>query len=253
MIGPMLINRIITNHVKDYLHQRVEKRSGRTANHDLTALRKVFKLASEKGWRWDNPCEGIKQFPHKEKTVPVPSLAEIKETLQVMRDGRMRREALQAADFIELLALSGLRLAEAQALQREDIDLAKGILVVRDGKGGKSRVVDLFPSLREFAAKLIASRGKSSDAIFPHESKAFYNPKRALATACKIADVPRFSFHGLRHAWATELVKAGIDFGAIAQWAGHNDGGLLIAKRYGRHMRRDRMQVAAQKAVFSLA
>ncbi|MCC7518814.1 MAG: tyrosine-type recombinase/integrase [Verrucomicrobiae bacterium] len=252
-LGSLQINRIVINHIKEHVLDRAAQFSGRTANHDLTALRKVFKLAVEKGWRWDDPSREIAQLPHKEKKVPVPSLEEIKLVLLAMRDGRMRFEAQKAAVFIELLALSGLRRAEAQALAWEDVDFEKGLLIVRDGKGGKPRIVDLFPSLRAFMERLLGGHGESTGLIFPRKGAQPYNPKRALETACKIAGVPRFSFHGLRHAWATELVKAGIDFGTIAKWAGHNDGGLLIAKRYGNHMRRDHMQMAAQKATFSVS
>ncbi len=251
-LAPMLMNRIGLHHIKDYLHKRAGDRSGRTANHDLTAIRKLFKLAVEKGWRWDDPTQGIKAFPHQEKKVPVPSLEEIKSILAAMRDGRMRK-CFKAANFVELLALSGLRLAEAQALLWEDIDLQKGILIVREGKGGKSRIVDLSPSLRAFTERLLDGQKSRPELVFPpQQKKRPYTPRTALESACKIAKVPRFSFHGLRHAWATELVKAGIDFGTIAQWAGHSDGGMLIAKRYGRHMRRDHMQMAAQKATFNV-
>ena len=251
-LGIMKISAVRTDHLREFLRDRFAATSGRTANLDLIHTRKVFHLAIERGWRWDNPTERIKPFPHKEKKVPVPSTEEIKSVLQAMRDGRLRIQALKAADFIELLALSGLRFAEAQTLTWEDIDLEKGILIVRDGKGGKSRVVDLFPALRSFIDRLLDGKPKPRGIIFPGDAELPYNPRRVLASACKITDVPTFTFHGLRHAWATELVKAGIDFGTIAQWAGHSDGGLLIAKRYGRHMRRDHMQMEAQKATFNV-
>ncbi len=251
-LATLKISAIRTDQLKEYLRQRFAERTGRTANLDLIQMRKVFRLSIERSWRWDDPTQNINLFPHKEKHVPVPSLDEIKAVLQAMRDGRMRQESRKAADFIELLALSGLRLAEAQSLAWEDVNSDKGTLTVREGKGGKSRVVDLFPSLRAFVDRLLDGKEKPVCPIFPGRGNQPYNPKCALETACKIAVVPRFSFHGLRHAWATELVKAGIDFGTIAKWAGHNDGGLLIAKRYGNHMRRDHMQMAAQKASFSL-
>ncbi len=254
-LGSLKISSIREDQLKEYLRDRFAKRTGRTANLDLIQIRKVFRLAIERGWRWDDSTKNIRPFPHKEKIVPVPSLGEIKSVLTVMRDGRMRKEGCRAADFIELLALSGLRLAEAQALRWSDIDLQKEFLMVREGKGGKSRVVDLSPALKEFVGRLLTQRNEAfhETIIFLGTAKVFYNPRRALDTACRVAEVPRFSFHGLRHARATELVKAGIDFGTIAKWAGHNDGGLLIAKRYGNHMRRDHMQLAAQKASFTLA
>lgn len=45
-----------------------------------------------------------------------------------------------------LLASTGLRISEALALAREDIDLTERVLIVRAGKAGKSRLVPLHPS-----------------------------------------------------------------------------------------------------------
>ncbi len=45
-----------------------------------------------------------------------------------------------------LLASTGLRISEALALAREDIDLTERMLIVRAGKAGKSRLVPLHPS-----------------------------------------------------------------------------------------------------------
>ncbi len=48
-----------------------------------------------------------------------------------------------------LLAVTGLRIGEALALQRQDLDLVQGILTVRAGKFGKTRLVALHPTTRE--------------------------------------------------------------------------------------------------------
>ena len=56
-----------------------------------------------------------------------------------------------------LLACTGLRISEALALSRDDVDLSEGVLTVRAGKGGKSRLVPVHPSalgpLRAYAAR----------------------------------------------------------------------------------------------------
>ncbi|MEU7745384.1 tyrosine-type recombinase/integrase [Nonomuraea sp. NPDC049158] len=59
------------------------------------------------------------------------------------------RPALRAATYetlIGLLAVSGLRIGEALKLDRGDIDWAEGILLIRESKFGKSRLVPLHPS-----------------------------------------------------------------------------------------------------------
>jgi integrase len=47
-----------------------------------------------------------------------------------------------------LIAVTGMRLSEAINLQRDDVDLASGILTVRQTKFGKSRLIPLHPTTR---------------------------------------------------------------------------------------------------------
>src|SRR5659263_459742 len=58
--------------------------------------------------------------------------------------------------LFSVLACTGLRISEALALSCEDVDLVDGVLTVRAGKYGRTRLVPLHPSaltpLREYAA-----------------------------------------------------------------------------------------------------
>ncbi len=49
---------------------------------------------------------------------------------------------------------SGLRIGEAIKLDRSDIDWANGVLLIRESKFGKSRLVPLHPSTMEALAEL---------------------------------------------------------------------------------------------------
>jgi integrase len=57
---------------------------------------------------------------------------------------RFRAATYQA--LISLLAASGIRIGEALALDRGDLDADDGVLIVRDSKFGKTRLVPLHPS-----------------------------------------------------------------------------------------------------------
>lgn len=65
-------------------------------------------------------------------------------------------EALPAPDghLFAILFGTGLRKAEARRLRRSDIDLDRRRLIVRQGKGGKDRVVALTPSAAQAIADL---------------------------------------------------------------------------------------------------
>jgi integrase len=73
---------------------------------------------------------------------------------------------LRAATYrtlIGLLAVTGLRVGEAVALDRDDVDLDHAVVTVRDGKFGKSRQVLLHPTavtaLREYVDVRDATAG----------------------------------------------------------------------------------------------
>ena len=75
------------------------------------------------------------------------SAADIDALLEAAR--RTIVSPLRAATYqalIGLLAASGLRIGEAIKLDRSDLDRAQGVLLIRESKFGKSRLVPLHPS-----------------------------------------------------------------------------------------------------------
>lgn len=130
-----------------------------------------------------------------------------------------RRNALAC----RLMYFAGLRIAETAALRWEDVDLEARTAIVREGKGGKDRALPLADALvaelRVVApasgqGPVLTTKGgrpigyKSLDHVF-----ARWLPKRGL----------KISAHRLRHSFATELYRAGVDLHAIQQLLGHSD------------------------------
>jgi integrase/recombinase XerD len=72
--------------------------------------------------------------------------AEIAAVMAVADGLRPRLRAATYATLIGLLAATGMRIGEAIALDRDDIDCDTGLLVVRDSKFGKSRELPLHPT-----------------------------------------------------------------------------------------------------------
>lgn len=64
------------------------------------------------------------------------------------------------ATLFGLLAVTGLRVSEALALERDDVDLDAGVLSVRRAKFGKSRLVPLHPSTRRALRRYAAQRDR---------------------------------------------------------------------------------------------
>jgi integrase/recombinase XerD len=90
---------------------------------------------------------------------------------------------LRAATYqtlIGLLTASGLRIGEAITLDRSDVDWAQGVLLIRESKFGKSRLVPLHPSCMQ----ALADYAQLRDQLQPEATEpAFFtslNRKRLL-------------------------------------------------------------------------
>jgi integrase/recombinase XerD len=80
------------------------------------------------------------------RAVPYLSDAEIAAMMAAANDIRAPLRAATYATLIGLLAATGIRIGEAIALDRDDVDRDTGLLMVRDSKFGKSRELPLHPS-----------------------------------------------------------------------------------------------------------
>jgi integrase/recombinase XerD len=129
---------------------------------------------------------------------------------------------LRAATYqtlIGLLAASGMRIGEAIKLDRSDVDWAQGVLLIRESKFGKSRLVPLHPS----SMQALEGYARLRDQFQPRPAEpAFFvslNRKRLLYAVVQLtfrqlidkADIgagapspPRL--HDLRHTFAVRAL-----------------------------------------------
>jgi Phage integrase family len=56
--------------------------------------------------------------------------------------------------------------------------------------------------------------------------------RKALASACAKAGVPRIGHHDCRHMFTTRAIEAEIPIPTVARWLGHKDGGALLMRTY---------------------
>jgi integrase/recombinase XerD len=123
---------------------------------------------------------------------------------------------------------AGLRISEAVSLRVADIDSARMVIRVRQGKGAKDRETVLSPMLLELLRHWwrIAKPGK--DWLFPSSYRggvSHLQPnqvRQACADAVKDAKLGKHvTPHVLRHAFATHLLENGVDLRKIQVMLGH--------------------------------
>ncbi|HEV8559138.1 MAG TPA: tyrosine-type recombinase/integrase [Actinophytocola sp.] len=98
---------------------------------------------------------------------PTPFLYSPADITALMAAAGQRYSPLRAATLetlIGLLAVTGLRVAEAIRLDRGDVDVASGLLTVRTSKFGKSRLVPLHPS----TVTALKDYARLRDRFYPH-------------------------------------------------------------------------------------
>ena len=214
--------------------KRGQKLKSSTFNKEMEVLKSILEYGVERGIILDNPAFGMKRRKIRSKSIVIPSHEEFEKLLAGIRklDGRASR----ALNLIQLLAYSGMRLGEAIHITWQEVDFENGRFVVSGGEVGTknhdTRVVPLFPKLREFLEALHQEKEPApSEKIIGIESA-----KKSLIAACKREKLPHFTHHCMRHYFVSNAIEKNIDFKTIAAWVGHKDGGLLVAKTYG-HLR----------------
>jgi integrase/recombinase XerD len=131
---------------------------------------------------------------------------------------------------------AGLRVSEVAALQVGDIDSARMVIHVRQGKGSKDRFVMLSEQLLAILRAYWRSE-RPAEWLFPgHDPRRPITP-RALQYACRAAAEAagldkRVTVHTLRHCFATHLLERGVDIRVIQDLLGHRH--ITSTSRYAR-------------------
>ena len=152
--------------------------------------------------------------------------------------------ALRDIALLELLYGSGLRIAEATALDVDDVDLARARVVVW-GKGGKQRTVPLSAPAADAARRWLAD-GRSvlvtevtpAGAVFLNRRGRRLTPRDARRIVDRRAAEPTHP-HALRHTFATHLLDGGADLRVVQELLGHSD--LATTQRYT-HVSKERLR-----------
>lgn len=121
---------------------------------------------------------------------------------------------------------AGLRISEACSLTVPDIDSARGLIHVRNGKRGRDRFVMLSPRLLAGLRAYWKQVRPQGPALFPGAKPGTsISPeavRRALRSAAKSAGLAkRVTPHVLRHTFATHLLEGGTDLRVIQVLLGH--------------------------------
>ena len=150
---------------------------------------------------------------------------------------------------VRIALASGARQAEVLGLRWPWIDFERecAFLPREITKTDEPRVMPLPGSIIDELRKRAKVRRIDSDLVFssPEKSAQSRNIRNAWQVARKVAKLPDFRFHDLRHSAATEMLRAGIDSRIVATVLGHRS--MNMMRRYA-HVAPELVVAAAKKA-----
>jgi integrase/recombinase XerC len=214
-------------HVREHIALRHREQIGsRSLQRELSALRSFFDFLVKRRESSRNPARGVRA-PKAPRTLPKPLDAE---QMAGLLDAEPEDE-LELRDLAmwELFYSSGLRLAELAGLDLPDLDLREGMVLVRQGKGRKSRQVPVGSQAVAALERWLGLRGAyaaaGEPALFVSRLGARIAPRtvqvRLRRWQLKLGLPEDVHPHRLRHSFASHLLEASGDLRAVQELLGH--------------------------------
>ena len=221
--APFSFEEVTERDVRDYRDQSQKKElSSATINRRLSTLKQFFDFAIEMKHMDRNPSDRIKKLQRQALAPKGLTQSEARKLLkEVEVRGNMRDRCL-----IELMLGAGCRVSDLIGLKVNDVQISerKGHLIIRQGKGNKSRKVPLNKELRRLLSELTKDRN-SKDHLFTGQRGVLGNIAiNKIVEKYSVKAGFKASPHSLRHTFAYNFLKEHpSDIVALAQLLGHSN------------------------------
>ncbi|MFC2125497.1 tyrosine-type recombinase/integrase [Bacteroidota bacterium] len=210
-------DQITSDLIKEYLQFKIQNQgcSVSLVNQIISALKILYQDVLER--QWDELR--IKR-PHKEKKLPV--ILSPQEVSSVITQTRN----LKHKTILAMAYSAGLRRQELVNLKVSDIDSARMVVRIKNGKGKKDRETLLASNTLNLLRQYYFAY-KPSDILF--EGYPPGTPISSTSISCilkkslkKAGINKKATIHSLRHSFATHLLEQGTNIKIIQRLLGHN-------------------------------
>lgn len=161
--------------------------------------------------------------PHLRVERGLPKFLSVDEVSRMMEGGGASE---RDKAIVELLYATGIRVGELCALDLTDLDMEEGVLRIREGKGGKGRIVPVGSKALDAIEEYLRVRGKEDGPLFLNRFGGRISDRLVRRVVRRMADKAGFgkgvSPHTLRHSFATHLLERGADLRSVQEMLGHS-------------------------------
>ena len=194
-----------------------KKRTGSTINREVTVLRAMLNKAVRWGWIDKNPASCPEKFPEnrRDRYLTREEAGRLLDLAESSRSKDLYLAILMALD-------EGMRLSEIFNLRWEEVDFKKDQIWVRETKNGSPRHVPITARVHSTLSK--RPRRIGIDFIFwgrKKEKRDHAGMRNGFVNLLQRAGIEDFTFHDLRHTYASHLAMEGVPLYTIGQLLGH--------------------------------
>ena len=206
--------------IRYYLANEKERgNANSTIENTRSYLNTFFQWMTDEEMIPKNPCRAIK---------PIKCPEEEKLPFTDIQMDALRQACTTAKEraVIEMLATSGVRVAELCNMDVSDIDFYDKRVCVRQGKGGKDRTVFINDIAKLYLQKYLETRKDQCPALICNKNFGRMQPggiRNMLRTIGKRAGVCNTHPHRFRRTLATNLARRGMAVQEIQKILGHSN------------------------------
>lgn len=202
-----------------------------TTRRRLAAYRSFYRWALREGLVEHSPAA---RLVTPKSQVNVPRFLDVAEACEMVERPSQKGWFLKRnRALLELIYGAGIRVAEAAALDVQDVDLKASLVKVRSGKGRKDRIVPFGPPAADALREWMHGRGSMGNALFlnKHFSRLSVRSMHRIVRDSGLKNgLSGVHPHALRHSCATHMLAGGADLRAIQEQLGHAS--LSTTQRY---------------------
>jgi integrase/recombinase XerD len=237
--GHRSLNQVTHHTLEKYsLHIRRQRHA---SGHPLSALTRYDRLANVLRFlRWTIQKNGLRQDPTTGIVLPRCKRRLPRAVLTAGEAERVLRQpntttnlGLRDRTILEVLYATGLRRQEVIDIELASLDLARGVVTVQLGKGGKDRVVPLGRRASRWIQRYLTAsrpallRGTNCPNLFVTTHRGPLSPERLTVLVHRYIDAAEIgktgSCHLFRHTMATLMLEGGADLRHVQAMLGHAD------------------------------
>jgi site-specific recombinase XerD len=200
----------------------------KTVTARLLAVRRYSLWLTEEGEMSVDPLIGMRQPKLDRKVVDALTDEELQALIKSC-EGKGFTDKRDEA-IVRLMAETGMRASELTGMEIGDVDLARGLVTIRRGKGGRGRFAPFGPQTGQAIDRYLRKRQTHRMA---HTTKMwlgadnwrdfnYHGLRHALVRRAESAGIKNFHPHKMRHTYATRWLRAGGTEGglmAVAGWS----------------------------------